>query len=299
MSQMLVIRPSDVLKFDECPKQYYFEKIEGFKPLVISANLPFGTAVHDASTGYILSTLSGRPFNPVDAFMAKWEEQLEQQAVEFSSVWDEESMAAMGRLMVERFPAYWDTLGLMPLIDEDGPVVERRFKVQVSKDIVLSGQPDILAVDTEANVYCPDLKTSAQSYDPLFALSSEQLTAYDILVGAHRASLGIPGLDQLGYLVGVKRKVPTTTGKGPTWEPPLKGPSRSPERKQEYLLKLKDMASSVQQGNFPRRPRMAYNSPCTLCDFKGLCLQGSMTGLHKPDRKTSREAESSDSTLAA
>lgn len=286
---MLRIRPSTILKHDECPRAVYFAQVEGLERDVVSANLPFGTSVHEAATGYILSTVSGKPFNPVDAFQEKWEAEISRKAVEFSSIWDEESMAATGRMLAERFPPYWDSLGLQPLIDEDGPVVERRFEVQIDKDIILSGQPDVVAVDEDLRIYVPDVKTTAAPYDASFALVSEQLTAYDILLTAHKDSLGIEKVDQLGYLEGVKRKVPKTSrGKGPDWEPPLKGPARTDEHKREYIDKVKHTVAEIRSGRFPRRPRMAFNSPCQMCDFAGLCLQGSMEGLRKVDRKSAK-----------
>lgn len=290
MADVIRLRPSSVLKYDECPSQYYFSAIEGLRSKATSANLPFGTAVHEAMTGYVLSKVSGKPFDPVDAFEAEWERALEQEVLEFSSIWDEESMRATGKVLAERFPEAWDKTGLVPLLDEDGPVVERRFQATVAPGVVLTGQPDVIALNSDGEVIVVDVKTTASAYDPTFVLVAEQLTAYQILLEANRESLGIETVDKLGFIEAVKKKVPKTSrGTGPEVKEPLLADRRGADMTQEYLEKVCNMARDIKQQRFPRRPRMAFNSPCNMCDFRGYCLQGDMDGLTRPGDRSSDE----------
>lgn len=284
MAQALRLRPSDVLKFDDCPAQYYFGKVEKLRKQSTSANLPFGSAIHEAMTGYILSTISGKPFDPVAAFEADWDKGLESEIVEFSSQWDEASMRATGIAIAERFPDAWDQTGYVPLMDEHGPVVERRFEMPITDSVVLSGQPDVVAMDADCNVIALDLKTTAAQYDPIFALASEQLTAYQMLLEHSADDLGISGIDKVGFMEVIKKKIPKTKrGTGPEVKEPLLVDARSSDAMNEYRDKLLSTAIDIKKGYFPRRPRMAYNSPCTMCDFRNYCLQGSKEGLVQPE----------------
>mgnify|MGYP001052242207 CR=1 FL=1 len=298
MADVIRLRPSSVLKHDECPAQYYFSAVEGLRSKVTSANLPFGTAVHEAMTGYILSKISGKPFNPVEAFEAEWDRAIENEILGFSSIWDEPSMRATGKLLSERFPEAWDRTGLTPVLDGDGPVVERRFQATIAPGVVLTGQPDVVAMNSDGEVIVVDVKTTASAYDPTFVLVAEQLTAYQILLEANRESLGIESVDKLGFIEAVKKKVPKTNrGTGPEVKEPLLAPSRDGAMTREYLSKVEDMARDIKRERFPRRPRMAFNSPCNMCDFRDYCLKGDMEGLYRP-RDESPSSDDSSVSIA-
>lgn len=292
MSGVIRLRPSGVLKYDECPRQYFFQYQERLRSDATSANLPFGTAVHEAMTGYVLAKVSGKPFDALDTFDTLWSKALETEVLEFSSMWDEDSLRETGKVLVERFQSVWDDSGFTPLIDGQGPVVERRFEVEVAPGVSLSGQPDVIAVTPNGDVVALDVKTTAQPYDPSFLLIAEQLTAYQILLDGHRDSLGIEKVNQVGFVEAIKRKVPKTNrGKGPEVHEPMLTGARSKSLVDEYLDKVQSTARGIATGDFPRRPRMAYNSPCQMCDFRGYCLQGSMEGLTRPDDSPRPEAE--------
>ena len=64
----ITIRASGVLSFDNCPQAYQFQYILGIQPAAPSANLAFGTAVHEACFGWLRAQLEGRAFDPAAAF---------------------------------------------------------------------------------------------------------------------------------------------------------------------------------------------------------------------------------------
>jgi len=286
-STTLYVRPSFALSYDECGFAAHLKYILGVKQEVIPANLPFGTAVHEACTGFILAEASGdTSFDPVQVFRDKWTEAVETQPLDFSSLWGPDDLQETGLRLADLFPAQWRATGYAPLVDEQGPIVERRFQAVIEEGLILTGQPDVVAIDQDANVVPLDIKTSAAAYEEEFLLASDQLTDYQILIEENGDQLGLgeEGVDAVGFFEGIKRKVPKTArGKGPEFLPPLIGPKRSPERIAERKQKLKWMAEDMRRGRFPKRPRMAYNTPCQLCEFRFYCLKGDKSGLIFPD----------------
>lgn len=286
-SNTLYIRPSHALSFDNCGYAYYLKYVLGVKQNVTSANLPFGTAIHEACTGFILAEATGASgYDPVQVFRDMWEKSLDTEAMEFSSLWGPDDLTQTGLKLVDLFPAAWKATGYAPLIDDQGPVVERRLQAKISNDIVLTGQPDVIAMDDEGGVIPLDIKTSAMAYGEEFLLASEQLTDYQFLVEENGDQLGLgeDGVAHVGFFEGIKRKVSKTgRGKGPEFLSPLITSARSEERKAERRQKLIWIAEDIRRGRFPKRPRMAYNSPCSLCEFSDYCLSGNDSGLVFPD----------------
>ena len=284
-----VVRPSHILKHDDCPAAYYLQYVVGVRTAATSANLPFGTQVHDACTGFVKADLLGQSFDPVKVFETGFKEVLDTQSLEFASDKSEEDFMAMGKKLAERFPEAWGQARLLPLLDSAGePVVERRFQRRIAPGIILSGTPDIVAMHDDGDVVVPDIKSAAQASDPLFVRASEQLTSYQILLEdpVTAQKLGIDRVDRLGFLEGIKRKVPKTQkGKGPTWEPINWAPARSEVAKQALAEKAVAMKRDIDRDWFPKRPRMAYNTPCGLCDFRNYCHKGDATGLVWPGEK--------------
>lgn len=286
-SNNLYIRPSHALSFDECGFAYYLKYVLGVKESVTPANLPFGTAIHAACTGFVLAEASGdTSFDPVSVFTEGWQKALESEPLEFSSMWSADDLTETGMRLVDQFPDAWKATGLAPLIDEHGPVVERRFEVRIDNGLILSGQPDVVAMDDEGGVVPLDIKTSAQAYGEEFLLASEQLTDYQILVegNARQLGLGEDGVAKVGFFEGIKRKVPKTgRGKGPEFLSPLLASARAEEQILERKQKLVWMAEDIRRGRFPKKPRMAYNTPCGLCSYADYCLKGDKSALIFPD----------------
>lgn len=286
-SSILYVRPSQALSFDDCGYACYLKYFLGVKQDVTPANLPFGTAVHEACTGFILAEAAGvTSYDPIQVFRDNWDKAIDTEPMEFSSLWGPDDLRETGLRLVDLFPAAWKATGLAPLIDEHGPVVERRFKVEIAPDLVLSGQPDVVAMNDEGGVIPLDVKTSAQPYGEVFLLASEQLTDYQILVEGNGDQLGLgeDGVSNVGFFEGIKRKVPKTSrGQGPEFIEPLIGPKRTCEQLAARKQKLIWMGEDMRRGRFEKRPRMAYNSPCELCEFSNYCLKGDKTGLVFPD----------------
>ncbi len=167
----------------------------------------------------------------------------------------------------------------MPLLDEEGkPVLETRLEAMLSPTVKLSGTLDLLGLTLEGEVVVLDFKTASSPAPESFAKMSDQLGLYQILVDVNAAALGINQVDRLGFMELIKRKVPNGKGrgKGPEVMPPVLAPQSDVT---EFVRKARWVAANIEAGYFFPNPRMAWNSPCGLCDYKRLCYDGTTEGL--------------------
>jgi hypothetical protein len=279
----LRIRPSGILKFEDCPYAYHLQYVLGWRKEAVSANLVFGTAVHEAITSWLMDCAMGRDeqdVEPVERFRVAWEREVsnsERSPVEFSSRFTPQEMLETGEAITREFPAVWRKMEFIPLFDEDGPLIERRFEVEIAEGVVLTGQPDFVGMRPTGGTVIIDFKTPSSESSEDFALLSDQLTAYQILV---EASVEYYGSLRLGFMDLLKKKVPKNgRGVGPQVREPNLVPRRDKARVLEFQQKVQWIAEDIQRGRTPRTPRMAWNSPCDMCDFRGLCSKGSIDGL--------------------
>lgn len=276
----LTIRPSGFLKYDDCAWAYKLQYVLGIRTVATSANLSFGTAFHHATTTWLLKEVEGQDFDIVGAFEKAWQKELDENEISFNTLWDPESMKETGVRLVEQFPERWSSFGLVPLIDNHGPVIERRFQAELAPGVIVSAQPDIIAMDMEGRIVAPDIKTPATPSSEAFLKGSEQLTLYQMVLDAHLPSMGYERIDKLGFIEALKKKVPKTNrGTGPVILDPALTDRRDERVIQETRQKLAWMAEDINNNRFPKRPRMAFNTPCDMCDFANLCLNGDPEGL--------------------
>jgi hypothetical protein len=282
----IYVRPSFITKFDECPfaaDLQYNKKIcsEGS-----SANLVFGTAVHDAIGKWVLADSTGLKFDPVAQFEMNWDEATTKQVVRYNSQMGPDDLLETGKRLCDLFPQAWRDAGLVPLVDEQGLVIERKLEVEILPGVILTGTPDVVAMDEDGEVVVIDFKTPASASPELFYAVSDQLTAYQILVEGN-PSLGVPSVARVGFMELLKKKVPKTSrGEGPKILAPACGSRRTPEQIAAFTQKVAWIVEDMRNGRYPKRPRMAFNTPCSMCDFKGFCHEGETEGLIFPSNAT-------------
>lgn len=288
----MILRPTLVLKFDECPRAVKYQ-LEGWTAAEESANLVFGSAVHSACTTWLIKETQGMSFDPVRSFERAWLNALETKAIAFNSQMGPDDLLATGRKLCEMFPEAWRKLGMVPAITEQGVIlVEHRLQAPLGEEVILSTQPDIVAFNQKGVLVSIDIKTPAAASGPHFPKVAEQLTAHQLVIDANGEKLDLPPVGEVGFLELIKRKVPAAgkKGKGPEIAPLKCVPARSPEVVNEYRQKVLQTARDIRAGKFPRRPRMAHNSPCDMCEFRVHCIDGETTGLVAPDRQEGRVA---------
>jgi len=280
---MIKIRPSGILKFENCPLSYHLQYELGWRADIESANLAFGTAVHAAVTGWITDQALGKheqDILPLERFRVAWKDEINKKTLEFSSSFTPDEMGLVGERLMELFPSVWESLGLIPIFDDDGPLIERRMEVEVVDGVIISGQPDFVGMNRDSRVTVIDFKTPTNPSTEEFAVLSDQLTCYQVLVEAHKDATGIERVDYLAFMELLKRKEPKRgRGEGPQVLEPVFCPRRDEARLREFKTKVGWIAEDIQRGRFPRTPRMAWNSPCHMCDYKGFCSAGCLEGL--------------------
>jgi hypothetical protein len=283
MKMKIYIRPSFIVAADECPYKAKLQYVDQIKTTAISSNLVYGTAVHDPIAKYLTAHTSGLNFDMEAQFLMNWDNAVKTQTIRYNSTTKADDLREMGKLHCQRFPAAWTQTGLVPVVDEKGFLIERTLQYEILPGVILTGTLDLVAMDADGRFIIIDFKTPASESPELFVEMSDQLTAYQILV-ENNPSLGIPAIDQLGYMELIKKKVPKTNrGTGPVVNQPLlsNGP-RSKEQIEAFVQKVAWIVDDMKRGRHPKRPRMAYNTPCSLCEYQNYCHNGETEDLIFP-----------------
>lgn len=275
----LRLSPSKLADYENCPRLYEIKHVLKVRQKETSANLPFGSAAHTAFEASVRAHHAGEPdkLNVEDVFNKAWRaEILRTKLIKYSSRWDEQSLLATGRAIVTRFHQLWPKFGLTPLVDDQNvPQLEIMLACEIEPGVLLRGKLDFIGYDQMGRLTVVDFKTPASATPEGFSDLDDQLTAYQLLVLHNAETLGVSDVGQLGFLECLKRKVSTSgRGKGPEVRAPGLVPARSEEDLVAFVEKVKFNAQCIREGRFYRRPRMAYNTPCGLCDFQELCRTG-------------------------
>lgn len=270
---------SRVHTYEQCPQMYEFRYIHKLRPEETSSNLIFGGAIHSAIEASVLAHADFEPLPDEDVsavFVEAFNAAIEGKEITYAKGFDAEIMAKMGAEISVEFNEVWPTFGLTPLLDENGrPLMEQKLTAAIADDIALLGYPDLVAINEAGEIVIIDFKAPRSESSADFVLLSEQLTAYQILVDSIAESLGINKVDKLGYLELKKNK----TNRVPRVTPPKLVSRRAPAQVQAYVQKLKWIKSDIDNARFPQRPMMAFNSPCSMCDYCQICTKGDTENL--------------------
>ena len=281
---MIRLSPTAVLKYENCPQQYFLEEVLRIRPAHRAANLVFGRVVHRTVENWLRSELTGTAPDPVTVFDRDWAAARNAGGVEYSATQSPESLTATGRALITGFATAWPAFQRLLAVDSQGPLLELKLEVQMGPRLVYVGRTDLLTFNLEGELECLDLKTPSTPTNPDWLVNADQLTGYQLLLDAHGERLGLPPVEHLGLLELVKRKVPTKTGKGPEVLAPITVPRHSTAEVADYAQKVRWVAEDIERGRFPKRGLMAHNSPCGMCAVSGLCRTGDTDGLIVPSK---------------
>lgn len=273
---ILWLRPTAIQRYEACPAQSKLVDRDRLRTNTTSAALVFGGCVHRACLGALLMDLQGVDAGDLgDRFLAEWEAVLTQTSVRFNQTHDEASLRDIGTRLCRGFREAWAKTGLTPVIGAHGQVlVEERLRVKLSPDVGLSGEPDLVGMDANGDVWVVDLKTPATKAFDGFAGIADQLTGYQLLVEAHRERLGLPKIRGLAFLEGLKQK-------SARWEWQA-AERHSDQQVREYTAKALRIAALMREGYYPKRSAAAFDSPCSQCDLRGWCRTGNPEGIQFP-----------------
>lgn len=248
---------SRLSRYALCPEQYRLHYIERLRPRVPSANLVFGSTLHEALRQHFEAGV-----DPVAVFRELWDG-LRDTELTFSRSNSWEKLQRVGEGLLEQFCS-----------EERGKIgrvvaVERSFTLHLSEiDVPFVGIVDLVA-EVNGTLTVIDFKTSASRYAQHEAMLSDQLTAYH---------LAETPAQQSALCVFVKTKQPRIE-----WH----FACRTPEQLVAYLDKVRNLSQRITAGEFYKKPGMW----CSWCDFLPVCL-----GDRKRVRETLVQIEPAETT---
>lgn len=301
-AQVLRLSISRAQKMRVCGKAYEYSYVRRLASESTSVSLVFGDALHVACTGYVIHAVRKGRFDPHLAFEQTFKNSISQSAVSYPVKWDEGDFLATGHVLVDKFIEWWTDGGYTPLLDARGnPWVERGLELSLGGrgaipgfpewEVILNGDIDILAMAPSGKTVLIDLKSTVAAYAPVFTLTSDQLTMYDILINANRELFGFDNVDEMMFAEAIRAKVPDaksnrSKGEGPRIVASDPVPRRSDEVRNEFLHSMLWTAEDILRSRFARRSGGGYDTHCDMCEFATLCTTGDATGLcKKPDRR--------------
>lgn len=281
----IYISPSGLASYENCQRAYWYDRVAKVKTAQADCNLGFGGSAASAMEAFMRGRVQGVATDPVADFEAHWEAFTTTNNVRYKKGRDRQVMSTIGKKLMEQFPAAFDQSGYTIAIDAFGrPMIERKLMVDVGHGVILVCKIDVAVFDSDGRFLIVDQKTPASETSVEFTLMGDQLTAYQLAVTAHGLSLGLPKVDGVGYWELIKRDMPKTgRGEGPVIRPPKIVEPRTQEEIYGFIAKLHDTADRIRAGQFHRMPRMAFNTPCSGCDFAAHCIRSETTGLVFPE----------------
>lgn len=283
----LNLSPSKVATYENCPRSYFYQYVLRIKLTEESVNLGFGSCIDETFEKFVLGLVKAEPIDTVAVFDASWTRYLNNNTVVFSSRFTADELRETGRSLAGQLPGAWDEAQLVPVFDQDGkPILQRSLSVDVGHGVILNTKLDILAMNLEGEIGVVDVKAPQSASNELFMANAEQLTGYQATVNAHSETFGIPKVSFVAYWEFLKKKVPGAKSKKGTEGPkicrPHPVPARSDDDVNEYVQKLHAVADNIRAKRFYKSPRMAFNTPCTLCPFAQLCIDRDPSGYVLP-----------------
>ena len=229
-NQLGYLTATTVLAYD-CPRKYYYEYVEGWKPVIPPANLVFGSILHESIAEEFRNGQTAE-----DIFLRNWEKTDD---MAYSRSDTHESLRETG-------------LALLDLIRGTEPyqrvvAVEKAYETRLPDGTVFKGKIDMI-YDDGADEVVLDWKTAASPFHNSRPDLDDQLTAYSMLTG----------IPKVAYGVLLKKKKP---------EVRFFRAARTRKDYLDYQLKVMKVAADIEAGFFFRKPSMY----CSFCRFCPLC----------------------------
>lgn len=283
--------PTHIATWDDCRYKYYLRYILKVMTSITSANLVFGKTIHSILEQIIIHVDNDQSFDAENEFNQLWQSATAEEVVEYSSRMSNEDLTLTGAFLVNQFQEKWKELELSPLIDSNNNLfVEKKLTTQITPDLHLGAILDFAGINTDNEVIILDFKTPAAIACDEHVVNDNQILAQQIVLDHHKKEYGIKQVDRIGFLDLMKKKMPVPNKSGkfsknaswPTVNDPKTIDRRNAQAVADFKQKLIWMKEDRDRGRFPKTPRSAYNTPCSLCDYAEYCTTGSTEGLIFP-----------------
>jgi hypothetical protein len=290
MNVQIRLRSSQIATADNCRRMLLYQYVLKVESIAVSANLAFGRCLDEATREYLRSLTLGQPLpDPVADFQRRWARETSSNVLVFSATQSPETFERMGVDLLQALPESWDATGFEVAVNAEGvPLLDVSLSHCLGRhmdfELYLDGTLDVLVYTDEGDLAYVDVKSATAAHTPLYALRSDQLTSYQVLVEANGPKLGLPPLRRLGFWDFLKRRASSRV------EAPLLVPLRSREELKEFRQKCIWLAEDIRRGRFPKASRMQFNTPCEMCDYAQHCVYGDEDGLVFPASSTKQTA---------
>ncbi|MDP8218973.1 MAG: PD-(D/E)XK nuclease family protein [Candidatus Theseobacter exili] len=215
----------------DCPRKFFYQYVEGWKPVKPSANLVFGSIIHDAIAEEFLNGRTTKDF-----FIEKWTKVGD---LAYSRYDSKDSLRETGLALIDKLEK---TEVLQRVV-----AVEKPYMTVLPNGIAFKGKVDLIYDDHESAVLL-DWKTSGGAFLDSRPDLDDQLTAYSML----------SGINKVCYGVLLKKKLPDIQ---------FLHSVRTAEDYRDYQIKVMKVISDIKAGFFFKKPSMY----CGFCDFSCLC----------------------------
>lgn len=215
----------------DCPRKYYYQYVEGWKPVTPAASLVFGIVFHESIAGEFLSEQSAQ-----DIFSSLWSNVGE---LKYPKLDTHESLRKTGLALlaeVQKTAVYSKVLA-----------VEKAYTTELPDGTIFKGKIDMI-YEEEGQEVVLDWKTASRAFSEIRTDLDDQLTAYSMLSGIRKVSHGVL----------LKRKTP---------EVKFLYSHRSAKDYSDLQEKIMKVAQDIKSGFFFRKPSLY----CAFCDFLPLC----------------------------
>lgn len=219
-----------VISYD-CPRKYYYEFVEGWKPIRPSANLVFGSVFHESIAEEFLN---GRTAE--DVFLEQWGKVGE---LIYSKPDNHESLRKIGLCLIEKVQ---NTQVYQRVV-----AVEKAYQMELPDGTILKGKVDLIFDDGKDEVVL-DWKTTKGSFLDSRPDLDDQLTAYSML----------SRIPKVGYGVLLKKKEP---------EVKFLYAERDEQDYLDYQVKVMKVVADIEAGFFFKKPSIY----CGFCSYCSLC----------------------------
>lgn len=253
-SEPLVLSPTKVTTYLQCPRKYRFRYVEHREPEFRSVHLAFGAAVHSAIAFWHEERLAGRD-PPMDrvlrTFRADWEAQ-KTQGVRPEELVDQAELVAKGAALVQLFcEDFEDFKGERVVAVEQGFEVDLADPAteEVVPGVRLRGYLDLVLADGTI----VEVKTAAKMPSAAAVRQQLQGTAYALAYG-----VGHDPPPKLLYVYLLKTK-----------QPALKRmPTERTVAEQSWFVGLaREVAGAIRAEAFPPIPGWQ----CGGCEYRRAC----------------------------
>jgi len=222
-------------EYDHCPRQYFYEYVQGYKPVLPNANLVFGSIMHEViaeglKTGHLFA----------DLFLKRWDKVGELKYTGWATY---ETLKGTGVNLVKK-------LLEAEVLTLDVEAIEKSFETELPDGTLFKGTADLIYKVNGERILL-DWKTSGSKFLACRPALDDQLTAYSFLAG---------GIEKVAYGVLLKKKDP---------EVRFYFSSRKEGDYLDFQLKVAKTSADIEGGFFPKNPS---SFQCGMCPFSSFCL---------------------------